>query len=128
MTRWFYSDPLAAAWMAKRHGMRFLHKATVNECDILALFAAGVFRFQSIPLDVHPDSLHLLEPRAGDLWQETTQAGVVTAGVVISTSGGVITVRVPERRNGKSHFCCAPAIGRIIQRDGKPFFWPEREP
>jgi hypothetical protein len=36
-------------------------------------------------------------------------------------------VDVTARHNGKDYFCEEVSSLRIIQRDGKPFFWPERE-
>lgn len=104
--RYFYTDPLAAAWMAKHHGMRFQHNPDGNECDIQALFAAGVFRFQKMMLYIHPDSLAILEPKPLDLaWNEEKRLffffGSLPQGEV----------------NGY----------KIILRNGKHFLWPEVE-
>src|SRR5579863_1248979 len=59
--RFFYKDPLAAAWMTAKFGMEFIDLITgrIEPSDIgTALYTRGY---------VHPDSLHLLEPREGDL-------------------------------------------------------------
>lgn len=120
MTRYFYTDPFAAAWMAKHHGMRFLHYGTNNECDILALFAAGVFRFQIIKLEIHPSSLPLLEPQKGDKGRDADDTPVVA------------------HRDGEWSFeygAVEEAYGRddvdfpikITQRNGLAFMWPESE-
>jgi hypothetical protein len=64
--RYFYTDPLAAAWMAKHFGMRFTDEGWLNTAEV-DYQHTGVER---IPLDIktyiHPDSLHLLEPQVGD--------------------------------------------------------------
>jgi hypothetical protein len=76
MTRFFYTDPLAAAWMAKHFGMKLL-----AETDYDGLVNAGArfidcddtFRelwqhdFSYLgKLYVHPDSLNVLTPKSGD--------------------------------------------------------------
>jgi len=109
--RYFYTDPLAAAWMAKHFGMRFLHYDTENECDILALFAAGIFRFQVIKLTLHPDSQPLLEPRVGDVAQ--------TDGAM-NRIKDIVLVELRDYLKANGGY-------RIIQRDGKAFHWPEVE-
>jgi hypothetical protein len=128
--QYFYTDPLAAAWMAKHFGMEFLDEETNPDLPYkvtydLMIEGGDLYR----PLRqyiIHTGSMHLLEARIGDVWQETTHAGVVTAGVVLAVDRNVITVRVPERHNGKHHFCCPTSLGLVIQRDGLPFFWPDR--
>jgi hypothetical protein len=81
--RFFYTDPLAAAWMAKHFGMKLvcLHR---NEDDGVDADHVGTpYPFEHAILDaemwedairgtcrniyVHPDSLPLLEPQIGDL-------------------------------------------------------------
>lgn len=78
MTRYFYTDPLAAAWMAKHFGMMFgiKHNGTIHwncigwadgpfspikeTADILCTIS------NHHDLYVHPDSVHLLEPQVDD--------------------------------------------------------------
>lgn len=136
MTSYFYTDPLAAAWMAKHFGMRFLHEGTSNECDILALIAAGVFRSQSIDLSVHPESLYLLEPRAGDKVSYSFGVGP-HAGEAWDEVKGIIAPNdegYPYTGNGELYVlvdgCDEFPLSRLkelFQRDGKPFHWPERK-
>ena len=68
--RYFYTDPLAAAWMAKHFGMEFdwfsdQGNGPVAQTpesiahDILYPGTGGRYY-------IHPDSLHLLEPQARD--------------------------------------------------------------
>lgn len=65
MTKYFYDDPIAAAWMAKHFGMEFVIEpsgdvVTWKEFGVVSL-KSWVERFY-----IHPDSLHLLEPQNGD--------------------------------------------------------------
>jgi hypothetical protein len=68
--RCFYTDPLAAAWMAKHFGMRLLYP---NDNDVLKgeLYYGLLKDAEGEPdvfsrLYVHSDSLRLLEPQVGD--------------------------------------------------------------
>jgi hypothetical protein len=102
--RAYYTDPLAAAWMAKHFGMRFQRQIDWGEpfiditlCDILdSIYESDPYRSY-----IHPDSLHLLE---SDPATDLTLYGIAD----------VIEMR-------------RPWANRILQRDGKPFFWPEFE-
>lgn len=66
LPRYFYTDPLAAAWMAKHFGMRFTawngKSRAYNEIQVLPLIDSEN-HYQRL---VHPDSLPLLEPRESD--------------------------------------------------------------
>ena len=113
MSRWFYTDPLAAAWMAKHYGM------------ILGCVQAGILRHvdeeeilpRRGPFIIHPDSLHLLEPQVGD-----------------RLAGGYLVVdnypspKVYQRRLYLASSDIAKGRYGIIQRNGVPFHWPEQEP
>lgn len=106
MTKYYYTDSLAAAWMQDKFNMRF--------CDFdgneVTLNAFGFIRVY-----IHPDSLHIIYPREGDLVH------------AYDMSRDVIT-----------HFILgkAPPVGwhlaligsyKIIQRNNIPFHWPEVE-
>lgn len=115
-TRYFYDCPLKAAYMQRYFGMRL--QETYNGHATYVEIPPAVIRSQSShpsiqPAYVHPHSLHLLEPQPGDFGWDAENS------FVACYSDGC--------------FCLSP-IGdyavspvRIIQRDGKPFFWPERE-
>lgn len=62
--RYFYSDALSAYWMAHDHGMRFQREVDGQMTDLPLDFSSrgGYGR-----LYIHPESLCLLEPQAGDL-------------------------------------------------------------
>jgi hypothetical protein len=72
--RAFYTDPLAAAWMEKHFRMRYsvegLPHATLTALSIRALWASLLEGEDATVPDryyIHPDSLHLLEPKKGDI-------------------------------------------------------------
>jgi len=112
--RFFYTDPLAAAWMAKHFkmdiriddpdGKVFLETTLIHGLREWrdAISASTGYKFY-----IHPDSLHLLDPRRDDLvtadWYEGTmlwevdEVGDIDAGWV------------------------------VLRRSNKPFHWPECE-
>jgi hypothetical protein len=121
----FYTDPLAAAWMAKHFGMRFCPDEDGIEFNAYEFHLSekgfeGEWNMDAI-LYIHPDSLHLLEPQVGD-WGRGPYAGEV-----IGISESLITIHVPERHNGKSHFCQPRSEFKVTSRNGSPFMWPESE-
>jgi hypothetical protein len=148
--RFFYTDSLAASWMAKYHGMRFIddagndiwfepyggsfgyflnHEQPVNLLfvskpnDEKASFLHPEITFRSTDRAyIHPDSLSLLEPRVGDWGTDGEYSGKV-GGVDAS----LVTICVPERHNGKSYFCCPRAPFVIEKRYGILFMAPESE-
>jgi hypothetical protein len=60
-TRYFYTDPLAAAWMAKHFGMRFRNMNNGAEITIQHIIQHATTG-NVCNICIHPDSLHLLEP------------------------------------------------------------------
>ena len=114
MKRFFYTDPLAAAWMAKHFGMRFWNGA--HEIQMLPLVdgeKAGLWH-------IHPDSLHLLQPQVGDLVvTQHDEAGVVTQ---MNPSGGLdfgrwFSIGEEGKFDSDNH--------KVVQRHGIAFHWPE---
>lgn len=108
--RRFFTDPLAAAWMEKHHGMKF---DIFNEEPRLfefylcedAKFMGGKRYF------IHRDSLHLLEPQELDILYRTN-GYCQTVGVHIGFPKAKAQIE---------------AGGYIIIRNGKAFHWPESE-
>lgn len=106
MSSYFYSDPLAAAWMAKYFCIVFEQVEYLDGCAFL------IPNGQEMPkkIYIHPDSLHLLDPQEGDLWiypHPDTERGFWH--ITSKTSEPV-----PEG------FICA-------QRNGISFMWPEHD-
>jgi len=113
MTRYFYADPLAAAWMQKHFGMKFEYVESYSDdswmepidLDRMMKIAGryGLDSYQLEKLYIHPDSLPLLEVNGST---DLTHNGL---------SNAVDAKPVPKDQN------------RIILRNGIPFHWPEQE-
>jgi hypothetical protein len=130
MTRYFYTDSLAAAWMAKHFGMVFREKPPLDDGWVDPLMND---RGRYI---ICPDSMHLLEPRPGDkvsysfgVGQHAGEAWDEVKGIIASNDEGY-----PYTGNGEPYVlvddCDEFPLSRlkeIFQRDGKPFMWPESE-
>lgn len=101
MTRAYYTDPLAAAWMEKHFDVR-LH--VMYKDGTLGSPLTGCADCWSPPYYIHPDSLFLLQARAGDLIVEDDKPYFITA------FAGIPIIDMP-----------------IIQRNGIPFHWPQFE-
>lgn len=118
--RYFYTDPLAAAWMAKHFGMRFVSWHSGKEYDVSVIESNVGSPIESIRESqryvVAEDSLQLLEPRLGD---------------VVEYQQSVHRFSVVDARWFDKGFCMDQmrfADGKIIRRDGNSFMWPEVEP
>jgi hypothetical protein len=129
--RYFYTDPLAAAWMELHHDVK-----TGNLDDPffsawqVTFFEADWRRSGEQPPEyrqryyIHPDSLHLLEPRIGDLIHNGCCAlYYMVIDEWISGFSGNAEVEVERAVDWFS----GEHYGLIIQRGGKPFMWPESE-
>lgn len=119
--KYFYNDPLAAAWMAKHFGMRFnficedegiLYRPTNSD------FIDSVCGIWERIAYIHPDSLHLLEPHMGDYIIEHAQTHDV---FLIDDAGYGKSCTLLEAQ------AWIKEGDRIIQRNGMAFMWPESE-
>jgi hypothetical protein len=113
MTRWFYTDPLAAAWMAKHYGMKFRYWRWDNLSYQFLPVNARAIDLDSSKLYTHPDSLHLLEPKVGDVLDD----GKMQPRCCYDESD--VEMASANRYLSRGY--------KIIQRSGKPFHWPEQE-
>jgi hypothetical protein len=114
-TRYFYTDPLAAAWMDANYHMLF-----ENDFHIDYLYVARHAKTTPYMSDgspelrdkyyIHPDSLPLLKPQDGDLCFEN----------------GWGYLRWKDLENMAGHV--RDDSFKIIQRNGIPFHWPQSEP
>jgi hypothetical protein len=141
--RYFYTDPLAAAWMAKYFGIKIMlndpDRGPELKAEEIAAYITAEAEGDTSDRDtryyIHTDSLHLLEPRIGDLYYNSCNGSyheVTEKGS--NPPGGRVVVENWECKEddidlstatmwwnyGKTH-------DRIIQRKDKPFFWPERQ-
>ena len=127
--KYFYTDPLAAAWMAKHFGMKFEieydtlyfgegdHKGKrINVNPLMTLkFNKDAFDSKTLEWVISTDSLHLLEPQVGDLWIATAPD---TESEFWYLSHKMMQAEI--LREMPSNFVC-------IQRNGIPFMWPAGE-
>ncbi len=123
MTKYFYTDPLAAAWMAKHHRMTMTAQLPSHTAHYLATQKLGnelhliqdyLVSEANGPWHIHPDSLHLLKPQSGDLVYACPE------------DSGEGTFWRYELWGG-DHVACSDywSIDKIIQRNGVAFMWPE---
>lgn len=105
--RHYYTDPLAAVWMAKHFRMKLLAGTFCLQHEsvdtFLRLLAEG-FPFERMVL--HPESVELLEPRIGDVVEDDSRAKVRTLTA--------------------AHFPYAATLRRILLRGGRAFIAPEK--
>ena len=108
MEKLYYTDPLASAYMAREFGVELInedgHKYYVR--NIITMHNLG-------KLYIHPDSYHIFEPQVGDVFS-TTRADATSVEFVMSD------IRATEFK----HLIITQGA-KIIQRNNKPFFWPE---
>jgi hypothetical protein len=117
--RYYYDDPLAAAWMADKFGMRYVDGFNVSirgDADDPVTFANYfAARLDEPDMYIHPDSLSLLELQMGDLvyienWYDNPNSRFPYVQINI--------VELLERL--KKEATCT-----IIQRNGLAFMWPK---
>ena len=133
MTRWFYSDPLAAAWMCGKFGMCIYTHGLNNGVhpkrwqdfeETLPSLAKDAIDGCEDRYYIHPESLHLLDPQVGDLCLFTPHK-----------YGHIEETEKQKEIGGKQHEVVmldgfyeeASYFGAIIQRNGIAFMWPESE-
>ncbi len=126
MTRYFYTDPLASAWMAKHFGMKiapdprefpnpgdasFDEQGVMMQASLATMVAPQWRKWY-----VHPDSLHLLERQVKDVIQ--SDRGNVNRISYFNDEGKI---------EDDDDFTWEIKDAKIIQRNGIPFMWPESE-
>jgi hypothetical protein len=139
-TRYFYTDPLAVAWMNARHGFKFVTAEgellwlLAKHCTFYGYEGAWVNPHDSarlisraFPAYLHPDSLYLLEPQIGDL-VEYGLHNATYSGAMPTTTDRVRWTRqmTPSGMRDIVH-PDARYILCIIQRNGTAFMHPESE-
>lgn len=143
--KYFYTDPLAAAWMAKHFGMSFESPCVAGldycrdtgklipskELDTISI-VKDIFDFEPadglVTLDpqdkyyIHPDSLHLLEPKVRDIAWMGDDVGYLRQGQYTDGSGKHWYIAYPDGSGGGTG-----EEPRIVQRNNIAFHWPESE-
>lgn len=135
--RYFYTDPLAAAWMAKHFGMVFgfqrLDGTIVLDEDLihpLEFEQVEPRHWRVAKFIVHPDSLYLLSAQAGDLVtliesQDTRIAGWLE--LAENSESEQVMVQMNQQGSAWSSMSCQRSNLRVFQRNGIAFHWPESE-
>ncbi len=122
--RHFYTDPLAAAWMAKHCDMQLYLGIYPDDFDSYGSrnwqhcqddwFYRQVRLGQVAPrFYIHPDSLPLLEPRPRDLIR------------FVNADADSLVYRLVKEGEDTSYSC--EDWFRIVDREKKSFMWPETE-
>lgn len=119
MTKLYYDDPLIAAYMTREFGVY------VNCTSPDGYFIQE--RCKNVPWEryvtkgplitsfiIHPDSLDIFEPKAGDIVKNDQFIGYISVENKWCANGCLINLNLS-------------AIKEIIQRDGKQFFMPKEE-
>lgn len=106
---YFYTDPIAALWMVRSYRMKLVAGTFCLQPEsvdaFLEMLARGVRPERFV---VHPDSVAVLDPKAGDVVEETANA------------------KTKVKRLAAKDFPLTGSGYAILQRTGKPFFAPER--
>ena len=115
----YYTDPLAAAYMAREFGIRLEGDIKWYNCADWASKSLADDRNNEIY--IHPDSYHIFEPKMGDI----VEWDGLMFGIVIGKDESDDTIGV---QHGESDVYTIPSeeLG-IIQRNNKPFFNPQKE-
>ncbi len=126
--KYYYPDPLAAAWMAKHFGMRFFNGTepeTTGACKFLHADVALLSpKHHIVHSDykgnfyIHPDSLHLLKPVDGDLVENCGYVGIFSEDKECPTLSPSVEIEI--KIDGEF-----PVT--IDKRNNIPFHWPEVE-
>lgn len=116
----YYTDPLKASWMAREFGVKFFDGGLPDEDgDFYEIGVLGCLdeamrlTWNKIYLTkpfvyTHPDSMHIFEPKVGD--------------VVLTGDNDYMEITYDV-----ASFSARHGFRTIIQRDNKAFFWPEVE-
>ncbi len=114
MPKYYYTDPLKAAWMSHKFNMQIL------SCIGAPLRVEGIVSLGfNEKFYIHSDCYNMLTAQIGDI---ITDSNNKTFGEMVCRD----TIAVPERHNGKNFYVLNDAI-KIIQRNGIAFFEPEVE-
>jgi hypothetical protein len=136
--RYFYTDPLAAAWMSKHFGMETYIGHLPDNYDAYGPsnwhHCVDDYRYRQEKLRqppplfyVHPDSLKLLEPQTGDLVEDTGLKGVWPVYGTVAVF--VFPIESADAAIGVNSWCTPAKTSamRIVRRNGIAFHMPESE-
>lgn len=122
--KYYYNNPLAAAWMCRFYAMRFMDKNGSPFDDFQFSFCYESESRNDMPFYIHPDSLFLLKPKMHDLVRAKSYHGQWATGYVVHLRSSIDEFIIDT---APSLIFYAPDGVEIIQRDNKAFIWPESE-
>lgn len=113
MKKYYYTDPLSAAWMAKHFGVEFIDTSIMNwdkklwkTRDLVRMRHNGYYY-------IHPASIAILKPQVRDIWCDVTSCGKIYSDGRVTMDGVDQSLEYSDEP--------------IIQRNGIAFMWPECE-
>lgn len=109
--KYYYTDPLAAAWMAKHFAMKFENNPTAFSYS----FMHGDLAHYHEKYYIHSDSTPIMEPQIGDM---VTNIG--KQANIVDKLGEDVVYHANSTFTSKEY-------AKIIQRNGIAFMWPESE-
>lgn len=117
MTKLYYDDPLQAVYMAEEFGVKYCDDVRLDSnCRI-----SDVTYIKCPPIAyIHPDSYHIFDPMEGDVMQWHRQCNLMLVEKAPKDTEENEVLKLSELHKTLPN-------GRIIQRQGKPFFWPKTE-
>jgi len=148
MTRYFYTDPLAAAWMARHFGMKLVCLHHNKDDGVEAEQAGTPYPFAHAILSaemwedaihatcrriyVHAESLRLLEPQVGDMISHLTSGGERASYTIVPQDSPLKekcphSFGPPSRADWDLKHASGVWEHKIIQRNGVAFHHPESE-
>lgn len=130
--KYYYADPLKAAWMAQEFNINFQqtydgHKTfcDVDEADIC-------YQIPEVSPQknyIHPDCYEMLKPQVKDICIDiiNNYCGQISYFTGDNSNTHCAALIVPIRTNGKDFYFSNPKNLKIIQRNDNAFFIPEIE-
>lgn len=133
--KYYYTDHLAAQWMDSKFGMKFQEFISVMRDgkfsdEMRDIFSAHCVDF--IPsmgrYYIHPDSLHLLEPKVGDFVHfDSLRNPPDKIYAMTETNYWRAGKDKSPKLGGKGVTRKRFQVTSILQRNGIPFMWPDVE-
>lgn len=137
--KYYYTDPLKAAWMSEKFGVRFLVDAPEKEwLSMTAVYASdynkdvdgaisGIIHAFSGRIYVHTDDYGVFEPKDGDMCDYTWDQACLRSRAYkedyrtncLAVVGHYEVVKFKEK--------AGYYLNEIIKRNGTAFFMPEVE-
>jgi hypothetical protein len=141
--RFYYADPLAAAWMAKYFGMKYEPESHVHA---LSRLTDALQQSYTCKIYIKQESLSLLEPKAGDLvliWRSWCAGlydhpdAAITGDIegrslfetiVCATDDCARSLKIADYQPHEGWWVNqSDAIQKIVQRNDIAFMWPASE-